>query len=185
VGTRYLLPCRCGQHVVVEVRQAGETTMCPCGATLQIPTMLEMIALEPAPAELPQSSGAAWGRSQRSLLVGPVLILMAMVSAVWLYANRPPVPADFYDPEELRAKVGTLTPVGTWQNWTMAKRAGLGPAANQKYEAAVMQLRVWLSVAGIVAAIGAGLTATGAVMTRKARQAAGPAAPPIPSSTAD
>ena len=49
--TRYLLPCSCGQKIAIEPRQAGQSIRCPCGNSVEAPTMLKMTALEPAEPE--------------------------------------------------------------------------------------------------------------------------------------
>ncbi|GHT14859.1 hypothetical protein FACS1894170_12200 [Planctomycetales bacterium] len=36
---KYLLPCSCGLSVDVEPRQAGQTVVCSCGKTLQVPSL--------------------------------------------------------------------------------------------------------------------------------------------------
>jgi len=46
---KYLLSCSCGQSVEVEPSQAGQTVVCVCGATLLVPSMLQVKALPIAP----------------------------------------------------------------------------------------------------------------------------------------
>jgi hypothetical protein len=39
---KYSLTCECGQSQPVEPRQAGQSLICACGKTLQVPTMLQI-----------------------------------------------------------------------------------------------------------------------------------------------
>jgi len=90
VSSKFLLPCLCGQQVPIEPRQAGETIACRCGASLQAPTMREICALEPAPAEpsLPRAT-ATWGWRHGLRLLGAVTVLLAVGWGIWLYLNPP------------------------------------------------------------------------------------------------
>ena len=70
---RYLLPCSCGQEIPVEPRQAGQEIRCDCGASLEVPTMLGMAALEKAPSEPSHTPPSApWGIRQGIVLLGTV-----------------------------------------------------------------------------------------------------------------
>lgn len=44
----YLLPCSCGQNVIVEPRQAGGQVRCTCGKELSVPTLRGLKQLKPA-----------------------------------------------------------------------------------------------------------------------------------------
>ena len=48
---KYLLPCKCGQSVVIEPGLAGQTVVCACGENLLVPSMIQIKALPVAPDE--------------------------------------------------------------------------------------------------------------------------------------
>lgn len=48
MNTSYLLPCTCGRNVNINVRQAGGTITCTCGAQLDVPALRQMRDLEEA-----------------------------------------------------------------------------------------------------------------------------------------
>jgi hypothetical protein len=127
VSAKYLLPCRCGEKFVVEPVKAGETIACPCGASLQVPTMLEMSRLEIAPEEsIPSSASSGWSVRQGVLVVGITLLVAAAVSlAVIVSRYRPIPPADLIDPDLIGQSAQRLSPVHTWQTFQQFKQ-GLG-----------------------------------------------------------
>ena len=87
VTAKYLLPCRCGQNTTVEPCEAGETVVCRCGTSVQVPTMLEMSALEPVPAEpVPPHSPDAWRWQQSLVLLGCVSLIFAAVLACLFFS---------------------------------------------------------------------------------------------------
>lgn len=156
MSAKYLLPCRCGQYVAVEPRQAGETVVCECGTPLAIPTMLEITALEKAPEETAPTAATghtSWGWHQRMVLLGGLLLLAAVVTGVWVVrTQRPVAPADILDPELLRQDVERLPPAVTWKNWCAAKK-GLDRRTDQRYEDALTLYHVWATTT-IVAGVG-------------------------------
>jgi hypothetical protein len=150
VTAKYLLPCSCGQQVVIEPRQAGETIPCFCGAPLQVPTLLDMAALDPAPPELAATPPApTWGWKHRLQLSGVVLLLLAIILGVLLHFERPIAPFDTINPEQLQQDARKLTPSRTWDIWEMMKQ-GLDRRTDQKYADAMFRFRVWqAAVAGV------------------------------------
>ena len=60
MSKQYLLPCSCGNQIVVEPTQAGETLSCSCGQQLVAPTLRQMRTLAPAqPTSAQRPSRAA------------------------------------------------------------------------------------------------------------------------------
>lgn len=167
MSAKYLLPCRCGKSVVVEPRQAGETTACSCGTSLQIPTMLAIIALEPAPddSNQPRTEGA-WGWHHRMLLLGITLLLAAMALAVLAYRTRPVAPIDLIDPVKMRQSTKNMEPTRTWYFWGLMKR-GLDRRINQQYADEITIYHLEQQVAGVCALAGLVLIGVGATMWKK------------------
>jgi hypothetical protein len=173
VSDKYLLPCRCGQQVVVEPRRAGETVACSsCGASLQVPTMLEMAALEPAPVVAAgPMAGAGWGWPHRMILLGAVCLLAAIGLGVWFYLIRPIQPIDVIDPEQIRAIANRLPPTRTWETWEAMKQ-GLG-RSDPRYAAAVLQYQVKLGAAVVLGLVGVALIVAAAMTGRQADRQTG------------
>jgi hypothetical protein len=167
VSAKYLLPCRCGQTVTIESRQAGETVTCVCGETLSVPTMLGIIALEAAPDASSQQSANRWEWRQRLLMLGAVMLVAAVIAAIWLYKTRPISITELIDPEMVRQKVGEWPPALSWKIWELRK-LGLDRQTDRAYEAALVRFHVWETTAAIVAVIGLVLVALGIATKRRA-----------------
>jgi hypothetical protein len=88
----YLLPCSCGRNVIVQPRNAGETVRCECGRETTAPTMREIRRLQPAEAiaarDATPGEKTPWGKSQRLLLVGTVVIVLAAILAMVLFYGQ-------------------------------------------------------------------------------------------------
>jgi hypothetical protein len=158
VPAKYLLPCPCGQQIVIERRHAGQTVPCSsCGAMVQVPTLLAMAELEPAPAEsaiaTPRST---WGLKQQLRLVGIVVVLAAVVGGVWLFCHQPRSRFDSIDPERVRQVAQSLPPARTWDIWETMKQ-GLDRRIDQQYAAAVLQFRTWEVAAAAATLLGVAL----------------------------
>jgi hypothetical protein len=159
VSAKYLLPCHCGQHVVVEPRQAGETVVCSCGVLIQVPTMLGMKALEPAMEETFRAN-ADWGWPHRTLLVGLVLVAAAIAAVILLWSHRPVSSSEIVTPEQIQANARQLTPIQTWTIWETMKQ-GLDQRIDQPYVDAMTRFHIWMTVAAICLVVGAGMTIAG------------------------
>jgi len=166
VSTKYLFPCRCGRQITVEPREAGETTVCPCGQSLLIPTMLEMAGLEPAPVEAPAPSAERWGWQHRLLLVGGTLLAAAIIAGVCLHWSRPKAPADAIDAEAIRQTANNLSPIETWHNWELMKQ-GLDRRTDQKFAEKMTLYHIGQACAGVLALLCIVLLGTGMAMKKR------------------
>ena len=161
MSSKYLLPCRCGQQIAIEPRQAGETVVCRCGASLSAPRMLEIMALEPVPAESgPPPSGVGWGWRQRTKLLGVILLSATIVAGVMLLLSRPVSIFQVLSPEEVQRNAHKLTPSQTWDQWQWAKR-GLDRRTDTVHARKMKSYRIWLAATGVLALTGVGLIAVG------------------------
>lgn len=165
MGAKYLLPCRCGKRIVVETFQAGENVSCSCGATLQVPRMLEIVALEPAPDMQAAATSAAtdWGWPQQARLGGIVLLLAAIIGGGLIYRYRPVSAFATDTPEVLRENAAKLPPVATWMHWTQMKQ-GLDRRVDSQYMAAMSRYRLWFGAAAAAALLGVALLAAGTML---------------------
>jgi hypothetical protein len=168
VSTKYLFPCRCGQQLVVEPRRAGQTIVCSCGATLQIPTMLEMAALELAPeVTVAPAYRSDWDWRQGMWLLGRVFLLLAICWGVGLYGwVRPTPPIDAIDPEQIRESAKRLAPAQTWAIWEGMKQ-GLDRRVDKRYADALAHYQGLLAVDAVLALIGVALVVAGAATRRR------------------
>ena len=152
-STKYLLPCECGEMIPVEPPQAGETVVCRCGKTLQVPGMLEMtklVAVVAADSKRPASS--AWGVRHGLVLAGIGLTGAAVTMLTVLLFRMPDAPEPPATPEEIRAEVEGLPPLMAWHEFHRLKAAGLDPAPHtetREYTEKMTRHSMWLAAAGI------------------------------------
>jgi hypothetical protein len=167
VSVKYLFPCRCGQKSVVELRQAGQSIVCRCGTTLQVPTMIELTALEVAPAESsPVPHEATWHWRQRLLLLGCVSLVAAAIAAACLYVGRPIAPSEIITPERIQQTVAQWTPRETWEAWE-SMRQGLDRRTDPRYEAAVLRFHAWEALTLGLALASVAMIVAGATMGKR------------------
>jgi len=161
VTVKYLLPCACGQKVLVEPRQAGESVVCACGSPLDVPTLLGITALERVEEEPePRAPPEQWGKRQRLLLLGTVVFAFAVAGGIWLLMHQPKSPFDAIDPEQIRQSAQTLRVWQSWEAWQSMK-VGLDRRTDQQYAAAVTRFRIWLGVVVTLTLTGTALIAVG------------------------
>ena len=161
---KYLLPCACGQQTTVEPRQAGETIPCSCGRSLQVPTMLDITALEPVPPEsVPEPSRSTWGLKHQLRLVGIVLVLAALAIGMWRWLQPPVSAFDALDPEEIQRTCQKLSPSQTWDYWEYMKQ-GLDRRTDEQYARDVAVHQFWQIVVLVAALLGAAAALLGMVL---------------------
>ncbi len=97
IKTEYLLPCPCGQKLVVDRSQAGLSVRCDdCGADVAIPTLRGLDRLERAePGETVVAS--EWGARQALLFLGSLIAGAALVAAGILWMARPIFDQEYHD----------------------------------------------------------------------------------------
>jgi hypothetical protein len=170
VSVKYLLPCRCGRQIVVETREAGQTSVCPCGQSLPIPTMLEITRLEPAPIETGGPSESMWGWQHRLILLGVTLLAMAFVGGFLLHRFRPIAPIDAIDPHAVQQSANRLSPLQTWHYWQLMKQ-GLDRHVDQRYAERMSLYNTGQGAVAVVALAGIALIVCGKVIDNKKRRA--------------
>lgn len=163
---KYRLPCeRCGEKLVIDVSQAGRQLVCRCGATVEIPSLRAIRALEAA-SDLPdRPRRASWNRGRGIVfaagLVVAVLGLLTAASAgtSWYTARAPSLPL----PQEIEASltdVDELNAPQAWEMWKGLRDQGLGPyyePPHSLFKGAVQRVFA-IFVVGLVA-LAAGITA--------------------------
>lgn len=139
---------------------------CFCGASVLAPTLLDMTTLEPAPVvTVSESPPLTWGVAHRLRLAGIVLLLIAVVGGIGLYVERPRSRSDMIDPEQIRQTAEKLPPLRTWQIWETMQQ-GLDRRTDRKYLDDVDKFHFELGVVAVLALLGVGLIAAGAIGAR-------------------
>src|SRR5438270_5564105 len=113
----YLLKCRCGNQVSVEVGRAGGQVTCKCGAQLDVPPLRQLRHLPVAAAE--EKRSAVWGTRQGVLTVSLLLAVSLAAASIWSRVTQPTVPK--FDPavygETVEARLKSWTPGDAWMWW--------------------------------------------------------------------
>jgi hypothetical protein len=117
--SKYLLPCKCGNEVAVEIGQAGGQVHCPtCGQAVDVPP-LRQLRHRPRADDQIDSARSAWGARQGVATAGLIFAFMLLVVALWNRLSEPSVPE--FDPETRRQAVDEalkdLTPAQGWRMW--------------------------------------------------------------------
>jgi hypothetical protein len=142
---------------------------------LDVPTMLDITALEPAPTVVVTNDvvpQAAWGWHQRLRFLGIVLVVAAVMGGVWLYIERPRSRFDAIDPEQIRRTAESLSPSRTWDVWETMKQ-GLDRRTDEQYAAALLRFRTWQAVIAAIAVCGVALIVAGTMGAMGAKPRAG------------
>lgn len=172
----YLLPCHCGRKIQVQARHAGVIVTCDCGASLEVPTLLGLRALEQVEVQVqPKTPKTAWSTGHRIIFLGLIVILAAVVVGVWLFTARPTDPYANFTPEQMREATEKLTPVQSWRLWQMldkSKLDGRKRPAELFFADQQAQYRVYWWLLALIAGTGLVLIAAGIIVVnlRKKRR---------------
>jgi hypothetical protein len=169
VTTKYLLPCRCGKQIVVEPREAGQTSLCPCGQSLLIPTMRQMSDLEPAPVETAGKPERVWGWQQGLLVLGIALAVVALSLGYIFRSHRPIAPIDAIDPQAVRETAERLSPLQTWHYWELMKQ-GLDRRVDQRYAEKMSLYHIQQGFAAVLGLAGIALIGTSVAIGKNGRR---------------
>ncbi len=169
MGTRYWLPCDCGQRVAVEGKQAGLTVTCACGRSLGVPTIrglsqLESIGEPSAPAR------RSWGPRQGMILLGSVIALPCLLMATAGFFYTPPEhPITYVDREGIRKQIDGMSPADLITMWEGAQNDFDTAAAPQlqQYADWVANFRAWTWAYVAGTAVGLAIC-VGGLLTRPA-----------------
>lgn len=173
MAIQYLLPCSCGRKTPVETRQAGGSIVCECGATLDIPRLLEMKRLEKVPLQTKNVQKAVvWGAGHKLLLSG--VVVLVVVALLWNHVVKTSVRdiSDDITPEQIRAECQKMSPLETWAAWTFLRDNGINPPKNrfERYmEGLYAQGQMMKIGLGCIALGGVTLIAAGIVLIRRKR----------------
>jgi hypothetical protein len=129
---KYLLVCdQCGAKTPVDASQAGGQVVCPCGATLVVPSfraIRELESVEQAPLSRRRQS---WNPGRGVVFVAGILIaligvlLTAAAGVAWVQTDTTEYPVG--DLRQATESIEQLGPAETWDLWVNVRDTGLGP----------------------------------------------------------
>lgn len=180
---KYLLPCECGESVLVETRQAGETITCKCGLSLDVPTMRAIRELEvhesgePATtkpkAEWSPLRGIAFGGGVILILIGLGLFgrgySVTRLMERDLETVRSALNVEY---ERFQHDVEHVTAEQALDLWFAIRKSGLSPREKNPFVLARIhgaKMRTMMISGGIVGAVGLALSIGAALSSSLAR----------------
>lgn len=159
--SHYLLPCECGQKLVVSTTQAGERLQCTCGRQLEVPTLRALQALERRDDAGAKPELAPWGWRQGLAFLGASIFVLASLALVVLQLTKPPSREQSLmaaRPESIDFKA--ISPAGAWYQWGRVQVGVQRPLTVGEVQAMLGASAVlgtwdqWRKISGILAGIG-------------------------------
>lgn len=162
---KYLLPCTCGESIVVEVSQAGQRIPCKCGKSLEVPTMRAIRELAPAVEENTKAAAAhrpapTWSQTQGTIFgIGALLAVAGAAAAIYYFYYviaidvTPPSQADL---DAMYAQIDTIPVDELYETYKKVRNQPLGPPEPPFYVRA-LRLEAEYYRNGIIAAITTGV----------------------------
>jgi len=162
---KYLLPCTCGESIVVEVSQAGQRIPCKCGKSLEVPTMRAIRELAPAVEEntkaaATQRPARTWSQTQGTIFgIGALLAVAGVAAAIYYFYwvividVTPPTQADF---DAMYAEIDKIPVDELYETYKQVRNHQLGEPEPPFYIRA-LRLEAEYYRNGIIAAITAGV----------------------------
>lgn len=168
---QYLLPCSCGRKIPVETRQAGGSISCECGASLEVPRLLEVKKLERAATQGGITKNKpVWGIAQGMILSGIVILIVIAVFSVLELRYGQGNPYDSLTPEQMHAAFAKMKPIDTWETWRYFQIHGYNPQKDNTerfFEGLYAQRQLILTFLTIAGAGGVALLVAGILIRRK------------------
>ena len=159
---QYLLPCKCGEQVVVSTAQAGETVRCTCGAELHVPTMRGLQDMEPIERATTRAGRTGgWDDQHRVAFLLILGALTCVAVAIYLWFSMP-VPAVQPEAAEYQTVIESTPPAELFLLHTDAAAGRLGNPLSTEPERKTRQMMQW--GIGIVLALGAAALACAAIV---------------------
>lgn len=170
MSEKFLLPCECGQSVVVERRQAGSIVNCVCGRPLEAPTIRGFEKLARADEEQEQLP-PIWGLRQGLVFLGLFIALPAFAFAIFLYTQLPTL-----NESNITQYINQISPVESWALWRLYSD-GMPKNPSPDTLAAIRGIQsLWLKInlALIAGVIGLAISASGFLVRSTATPARKP-----------
>jgi hypothetical protein len=116
--SKYLVECRCGNQLPVDIGQAGGRVTCSCGNVVDVPPLRQLRHL-PQDTTAVERPVSTWS-PRKGLITASVLLvcIITIVNAISWF-TQPTIPefnADQYN-QMVESRLKTLTPVEGWNQW--------------------------------------------------------------------
>ena len=142
---RYLLPCSCGQSIVIDTIQAGQEVRCSCGQSQLVPTLREIRQLPEAEPEVTQLRlvKEPWSANRTIVFaIGLVVIALGMVGVTICQLKISAISARLPSKAEMKAYeegmnaeiVESLSPLESYEQFIRWKEDGLGEQMERVFE---------------------------------------------------
>jgi hypothetical protein len=164
--SKYLLPCsNCGEKLMIDVSQAGQSISCKCGSQTEVPTLRGLQKLERVEgARAPEDTEPAWSQQQGIMFsTGLALIVVGAGLCTYLLWERSKLdtarPIDRLRFREEKAIDG-MSPLQVWQIWVQMRDYRLSQDETPQYQLnrqRAQQLLIIASISGGAAIVGLGL----------------------------
>lgn len=176
MSKQYLLPCRCGNEVIVDSTQAGETVACSCGEQLLVPTLRGLRGLKPAGAA--PAARPAPRRSTNSLgclfAASLLVFVAATIAGVVAYTVRSNIDATVDEAKFLEVGDNMIDKMGideALEHWKQLEAMDLSHQGTPFYEINRQNRARWLRVIQVSAAVGgAALLVCGVLFVQSLRR---------------
>lgn len=166
--TKYLLPCRCGATLPIELGQAGQSLTCECGEALSAPTMREISRLASVEVAETTRAAARWSGLQGMLFSTGILTVVAALLAAaffgygWSQIPILPQPTETHTQEWEEQVLSKTPPDELIEKWHELESHGLGewyPPEHVLAREMRLEMRRNTIIAFLVAVVGVGLMA--------------------------
>lgn len=162
MSLRYLLPCSCGHKIAIAPRQAGETLVCRCGKSVEVPTLREIRQLaEDGHQALPSGRGS-WNLIRGlAFAIGTAVLFSGLAVMAFFGFRRTQL--DLRQPSlddvQYPYEIMDFTPSKAWDMWTQAFRGKtLSRRVTPRFLVHRKYADIWgryMIMAGIMAGLGA------------------------------
>lgn len=144
---KYLLPCSCGQKIAVESSQAGQSILCSCGKSMEVPTMKGLRQLEQYvdTANEPKATSSFGGSAIGIALLGFVILGAGAGFMTWMHFTQRPILID----------MDYMSPWDTWLMWqSLREGVQLPEFAESPYFQAKKVYDQYMTVGAVIMALG-------------------------------
>ena len=163
---KFLLPCRCGRSVVIDMNQAGQQVTCQCGVSQEVPALRGIRKLAPADGVESQpahSERPAWSQLQGVLFGnGAFIALLGLSVAVYitLHIREIDVPPPAQDiPAEVDRQFAQVEVDTLYERYKEVRAEGIGP-----YPSAYLIRKETVGFFFLFSMIAVGVAVTGVVV---------------------
>ena len=167
MATDYLLPCTCGRTHRISSRQAGDKLACPCGISLDVPTIRGLKDLELAAPTAPPRQ-RQWGVAQGLMFLGLVTVGAGVAAGCYFSLLVMPAPIETDIPQAWLDQMTLGEGLGYW-SYVQQGITKLLPTDAKRLEYLAHERTVatnGVHLAWLVTTLGGAVSAAGIVVRR-------------------